>query len=112
MVGRLPLDRVIAHDASGPVGRRVRRNRYELVAAAAAHSITGCECLAAWPAVMIVQTAMLICSRICRPGLSLFGLGRVEAELEDILSARVDLAPAESLKPQIRKRVEQELVPL
>jgi uncharacterized protein len=44
------------------------------------------------------------------PGLSLFGLGRVEAELEDIVGARVDLAPAGNLKPQVRKRVEQELV--
>jgi predicted nucleotidyltransferase len=38
------------------------------------------------------------------------GLGRVEAELEDIVGARVDMAPAGSLKPQVRKRVEQELV--
>ena len=49
---------------SGPVGRRVRRNRHKLVAAAAAHGITGLHVLAAWPVVKIVLTAMSTCSRI------------------------------------------------
>ena len=36
------------------------------------------------------------------PGLSLFGLGRVEADLETILGTRVDLIPAADLKPASR----------
>jgi predicted nucleotidyltransferase len=39
------------------------------------------------------------------PGIGLIGLGRLEAELEDIMGARVDLAPADSLKPHVRMHV-------
>ena len=46
------------------------------------------------------------------PGLSLFGLGRVEADLEAILGSRVDLIPAADLKPGVRARVERDLVAL
>jgi predicted nucleotidyltransferase len=46
------------------------------------------------------------------PGMGLLGLGRVQAELEAILGARVDLVPANDLKPAVRERVEPELVAL
>ena len=46
------------------------------------------------------------------PDLGLFGLGRVEAELEAILGSRVDLIPADDLKLGTRERVERDLVAL
>jgi len=46
------------------------------------------------------------------PGMGLLGLGRVQAELEAILGAKVDLVPASDLKPAVRARVEPELVAL
>jgi predicted nucleotidyltransferase len=46
------------------------------------------------------------------PGLSLSGLGRIEADLEAILGSRVDLIPAGDLKPGVRARVERDLVTL
>jgi predicted nucleotidyltransferase len=46
------------------------------------------------------------------PGLSLFGLGRVEASLEAILGSRIDLIPAADLKPGVRAQVERDLVAL
>ena len=46
------------------------------------------------------------------PGLSLFGLSRLEADLEDILGTRVDLIPAADLKPDVRQRVEPDLIAL
>jgi predicted nucleotidyltransferase len=46
------------------------------------------------------------------PGLSLFGLGRVEADLEAIVGTRVDLIPAADLKPGVRLRVERDLIAL
>ena len=46
------------------------------------------------------------------PGMGLLGLGRVQAELEAILGARVDLVPASDLKPAVRARVEPDLVAL
>jgi predicted nucleotidyltransferase len=44
--------------------------------------------------------------------MGLFGLGRVQADLEAILGAPVDLVPAEDLKPDVRPRAERELVAL
>jgi predicted nucleotidyltransferase len=46
------------------------------------------------------------------PGMSLFGLERLQAELEAILDARVDLVPMQDLKPDVRARVEADLVAL
>jgi predicted nucleotidyltransferase len=46
------------------------------------------------------------------PGLSLFGLGRVEANLEAILGSRVDLIPAADLKPDVRAQVERDVIAL
>jgi predicted nucleotidyltransferase/DNA-binding XRE family transcriptional regulator len=45
-------------------------------------------------------------------GMGLIGLGRVERELSDLLSARVDLVPADGLKPGVRKNVLADLVVL
>jgi predicted nucleotidyltransferase/DNA-binding XRE family transcriptional regulator len=97
---------------SGPLGRRVRRNRHRLVAAAAAHGITGLRVFGSVARGDDRHDSDVDLLGDLPPGLGLFGLGRVEAELEDILNARVDLAPAGSLKPQIRERVEQEVVAL
>jgi len=95
---------------SGPVGRRVRRNRHKLVAAAAAHGVTGLRVFGSVARGEDRPDSDVDLLADLPPGLGLFGLGRVEAELEHIVGARVDLAPAGSLKPQVRKRVEQELV--
>jgi hypothetical protein len=46
------------------------------------------------------------------PGLSLFGLGRLEADLEGILGTRVDLIPAADLKPGVLEQVESDLIAL
>ena len=44
--------------------------------------------------------------------MSLFGLARLQAELETILGTRVDLIPAQYLKPGVRSHVERDLVEL
>jgi predicted nucleotidyltransferase len=44
--------------------------------------------------------------------MSLFGLGRVQADLEAIIGAPVDLTPAQDLKPEVRARAERDLVAL
>lgn len=46
------------------------------------------------------------------PGLGLFGVGRLQAALESVIGTHVDLIPAADLKPDVRRRVERELVPL
>lgn len=45
-------------------------------------------------------------------GMSLFTLGRLRRDLEELLHARVDLVPSDGLKADVRARVEADLVPL
>jgi predicted nucleotidyltransferase len=44
--------------------------------------------------------------------MGLFGLGRVQADLEAIIGSQVDLVTAGNLKPGVRARVSRDLVPL
>jgi hypothetical protein len=46
------------------------------------------------------------------PHMGLLGLGRVQADLEAILGAKVDLVPASDLEPAVRARAERDLVAL
>jgi uncharacterized protein len=46
------------------------------------------------------------------PPMGLLGLGRVQADLEALLGAKVDLVPASDLKPAVRARAEHDLVAL
>jgi uncharacterized protein len=46
------------------------------------------------------------------PGASLFSVARLQRDLQEILGARVDIVPAEDLKPGVRADVERDLVPL
>jgi predicted nucleotidyltransferase/DNA-binding XRE family transcriptional regulator len=97
---------------SGPVGRRVRRHREDLIATAAAHGVRNLRVFGS-----VARGEDRLDSDVdlladLPSGLSLFGLGRLEADLEAILETRVDLIPAADLKPGVRERVERDLVAL
>lgn len=47
-----------------------------------------------------------------KPGCSLFDLGGLLADLQELLGCRVDLVTDEGLKPRLRERVLREAVPL
>lgn len=97
---------------SGPVGRRLRARRREVVAAAAAHGVTNLRVFGSvargedGPGSDVDLLADL------PPGMGLFGLGRAQADLEVIVGTRVDLVSAQDLKPGARPRIERELVAL
>jgi predicted nucleotidyltransferase len=95
---------------SGPVGRRVRRYRHDLIAAAAAHGIRNLRVFGSVARGEEHPDSDLDLLADLPPGLSLLGLGRAQADLEAILGVRVDLIPAADLKPGVRARVERELV--
>jgi len=97
---------------SGPVGRQVRRRRHDLVAAAAAHGVRNLRVFGSVARGEDRPDSDVDLLADLPPGLSLFGLGRVEADLEAILGSRVDLIPAADLKPGVRPRVERDLVAL
>jgi len=97
---------------TGPVGRRVRRNRHALLAAAAARGVTGLRVFGSLARGTDRPDSDVDLLADLPPGMGLVGLAWLEAELEDIVGVRVDLVPADGLKPHVRRRVEQELVPL
>src|SRR5580698_3200337 len=96
---------------AGPVGRRVRRRRRVLVAAAAAHGVTNLRVFGSVARGQDRPDSDVDLLADLPPGMGLLGLGRVQAELEDILGARVDMV-AGTLKPEVRARADRELVPL
>jgi predicted nucleotidyltransferase/DNA-binding XRE family transcriptional regulator len=97
---------------SGPVGRRVRRHRRDLIAAAAAHGVKNLRVFGSVARGEDHPDSDVDLLADLPPGLSLFGLGRLEADLEAILGTRVELIPATDLKPGVRERAERDLVAL
>ena len=97
---------------SGPVGRRVRRRRHDLVAAAAAHGVSGLRVFGSVARGQDRPDSDVDLLADLPPGMSLFGLARLQSELEAILGARVDLVPAADLKPEVRGRAHRDLVAL
>ena len=97
---------------SGPVGQRVRRRRRDIIAAAAAHGVSGLRVFGSVARGEDRPDSDVDLLADMPPGMSLFGLGRVQADLEAIVGARVDLVPAEDLKPDVRPRAERDLVTL
>src|SRR5580658_399700 len=98
---------------SGPVGRQVRRKRRDLVvAAAAAHDVTNLRVFGSVARSEDRPDSDVDLLVDLRPHMGLLGLGRVQADLEAILGAKVDLVPASDLKPAVRARAERDLVAL
>jgi uncharacterized protein len=97
---------------SGPIGRRVRRHRHDLVAAAAAHGVSNLRVFGSVARGEDRQDSDVDLVADLPPGLSLLGLGRVQSDLEAILGARVDLIPAADLKPSVREHAERDLIAL
>jgi predicted nucleotidyltransferase/DNA-binding XRE family transcriptional regulator len=97
---------------SGPVGRRLRARRNEVIAAAAAHGVTNLRVFGSVARGEDRPSSDVDLLADLPTGMGLFGLGRVQADLEAILGTRVDLVPARDLKPRIRPRAERELVVL
>jgi predicted nucleotidyltransferase/DNA-binding XRE family transcriptional regulator len=97
---------------SGPVGRQVRRKRRDLVAAAAAHEVTNLRVFGSVARGEDRPDSDVDLLVDLPPHMGLLGLGRVQADLEAILGAKVDLVPASDLKLGVRARAEGDLVAL
>ena len=97
---------------AGPVGRQVRRRRHDLIAAAEAHGVRNLRVFGSVARGEDRPDSDVDLLADLPAGLSLIGLGRLEADLEAILGTRVDLIPAADLKPGVRARVQRDLVAL
>jgi predicted nucleotidyltransferase/DNA-binding XRE family transcriptional regulator len=97
---------------SGPLGRRLRRHRHDMVATAAAHGVRNLRVFGSVARGQDQPGSDVDLLADLPPDMGLFGLGKVRDELEAIVGTRVDLVPANDLKPEVRMRVEGELVAL
>ncbi|MHB1873797.1 MAG: nucleotidyltransferase family protein [Streptosporangiaceae bacterium] len=95
-----------------PSPQRPGRRSSDLVAAAAAHGVTNLRVFGSVARGEDRPDSDVDLLADFPPGLSLFGLGRLEADREGILGSRVDLIPAADLKPGIRERVGSDLIAL
>ena len=97
---------------TGPVGSRVRRNRRRVVETAAAFGITHLQVFGSVARGEDHPDSDVDFLADIPRSLGLLELGRAREELESILKTRVDLVPADGLKPDVAKRVSKDLVPL
>ena len=97
---------------SGPVGRRLRRRRQDVISAAAAHGVSGLRVFGSVARGEDSADSDVDLLVDLSEHMSLFGLARLQAELETILGARVDLVPSQDLKPDVRSHADGDLVEL
>lgn len=97
---------------SGPLGRRVRRHRRRIKEIAASYGavhvrVFGSVARGVESADSDVDLLVDLAKEM-----GLFDLGRLRRDLESLLRARVDVVPADGLKPEVRAKVEADLVVL
>jgi predicted nucleotidyltransferase/DNA-binding XRE family transcriptional regulator len=104
---RQGLDRL-----TGPRGRQIRRQRRVLVETAASHGVTDLRVFGSVARGEDGPESDVDLLAALPPGMGLLALGRLRKELEDLLDARVDLVPADGLKPDVARRITVDLVSL
>jgi uncharacterized protein len=108
----VPAEPRLMAPLSGPLGRRVLRHRERIKKVADSYGagnvrVFGSVARGAEQADSDIDLLLDLPA-----GAGLFTLGRLRRELEDLLHARVDLVPADGLKPEARAEVESDLVTL
>ncbi|GAB3458295.1 nucleotidyltransferase domain-containing protein [Kineococcus endophyticus] len=95
---------------SGPLGRRLRRNRRKVTAIAAAHGVHHVRVFGSTARGTERPDSDVDLLVDVPAGTGLFALGRLRRELEHLLGVPVDLVPDDGLKPGVRANVEADLV--
>lgn len=94
------------------LGRRLRRRRAALVAAAERRGASNLRVFGSVARGEDGPDSDVDFLVDLAPGTGLFGLAGLERELAEILKAEVDLSPAGSLKPRVRSEAEREAIAL
>ncbi|WP_375479710.1 helix-turn-helix domain-containing protein [uncultured Jatrophihabitans sp.] len=97
---------------TGPIGRRVRRHRRQLLDTATAHGIHGLRVFGSVARGEDQPGSDLDLLADLPPGMGLIGLGRARDALGAIIGCSVDLVPVTDLKAGVREHVEAEMVAL
>lgn len=98
--------------AVGPIGRRLRRRRAAVLAAADRHGMTDLRIFGSVARGQDTDSSDLDLLVHVPEGTGLLGLGRFTQELQDLLHVPVDVVPDDSVKPRVRDRIDRDLVPL
>jgi predicted nucleotidyltransferase len=96
----------------GPVGRRVSEHRAEVLEVLERHDIRNARVFGSVARGDDRHDSDIDLLVELPPNTGLLSIARIEAELESILKATVDLVSAKGLKPRVRSRVERDLVAL
>lgn len=97
---------------TGPIGARVRKHRTQLVDAAAAVGVTNLRVFGSVARGEDHTDSDLDLLVDLPRDIGLLGLGRLHEQLEGILGTAVDLVSAGDLKPDVRERIDHDLVKL
>lgn len=97
---------------TGPLGRRVRERRAEIVRIADTHGVSSVRVFGSVARGEDTADSDVDLLVDLAPETGLMGLGRLERELRALLDADVDVVPADSLKPGVAAEVTHEAVPL
>jgi predicted nucleotidyltransferase/DNA-binding XRE family transcriptional regulator len=95
-----------------PLGRRLRQRRKAIIETAAqrrAHNVRVFGSVARGEDTATSDVDLLV---DLEPGVGLLALGELEHELTDLLGVKVDVVPAEMLKPRMRDEAISEAIPL
>ncbi len=106
-----PIDRQRPR-LSGPLGRRVRRQRARLVHAASRYGATNLRVFGSVARGDDRPDSDLDLLVDLPPDTGLLTLFRLERDLEEILHAPVDVVPADAVKAKVRPDIERDLVAL
>ena len=97
---------------TGPVGRRLRRRRAEVVELAGNYGVTVLGVFGSVARGEDRHDSDIDLLVELPAGMGLFDLARVRSDLEELLGSPVDLVPEAGLKTGVRPAVEADLVPL
>ncbi|HZW43043.1 MAG TPA: helix-turn-helix domain-containing protein [Dermatophilaceae bacterium] len=96
----------------GPLGRRVRRHRKDIVRLAAAHGAANVRAFGSVARGQDTDNSDVDLLVDLAPQVGLFALSRLEHDLGILLDARVDVVPAADLKPEVAREVLDDAVTL
>lgn len=97
---------------TGPVGQRVRQQRSKILRTASAHGVSNLRVFGSVARGQDVPDSDVDLLVDLPAGMGLFGLARLQRELEEILQSRVDIVPTDGLRPEVRASLDPDLVRL
>lgn len=97
---------------TGPLGARVRKHRDEIQRITAKYGLTNVRVFGSVARGTETADSDIDLLVDLGAGVSLLTLARCQRELETLLTASVDVVPADGLKPRVARTVAAEVVPL